>query len=424
MSDQQHDLLRYWVANRGAPEDWYGLGCWLQDHRLWVAATAAFAQCVERDPGNFRAMANLGWNAHLSGRSEIGEEWATRAIEAAPAEALPYALRCQIRMALGQDDDAILDGMAGVEFDGSGALNRLSRAFALLNAGQYREGWIDFEARFPYKLPDFMMRPHRLWRGERVAHLLIEAEQGAGDAIFALRWLPQAAALADMVSLYVHTELYALFAEMGNLDPKVRIYPMPRPLAAGDAWCPMMSLPAAIECGTTLRTGAYIGEFKTHAPATPQKARNVGICWAGNPTHDMAHHRDMPLAYMLRLAEVPGVTMHALQVGEGAQQIDDLGAHGVVVDRRPEITNFLDTARIIRAMDLVVSVDTAVAHLAGALGVPCWLIVNQRGRDYRWGSRGAESRWYASQRLFRRKFGEDWGDVVDQVVAELRRIGR
>lgn len=148
---------------------------------------------------------------------------------------------------------------------------------------------------------------------------------------------------------------------------------------------------------------------------------NVGIAWAGSLEHKQAHHRDAPLAYWLRLAEIPGIELHSLQVGPAQNQMSEVAAFGLINDRSPEITNFLDTAKIVAEMDLVVCVDTAVAHLAGAMGVPCWMLVNTQGSDFRWG-RGDTTPWYPSLKLFWRSLDEGWQDVMVRVDEELRRL--
>ncbi len=122
---------------------------------------------------------------------------------------------------------------------------------------------------------------------------------------------------------------------------------------------------------------------------------------------------------MLRLAEVPGIELHSLQVGAGVSQLGDLGCYGLIRDRAPELTNFLDTARVLSELDLLITVDTAVAHLAGAMGMPAWMLVNQRGTDFRWGRRGDRTGWYPSIRLFRREMDEEWGVVIRRVEREL-----
>lgn len=148
---------------------------------------------------------------------------------------------------------------------------------------------------------------------------------------------------------------------------------------------------------------------------------NVGIVWSGNRVHEQAHHRDIPLVHFLRLAEIPGVRLHSLQVGEQVEELREIGAYGLVRDRSPEITNFADTARIVAEMDLIVTVDTAVVHLAGAMGKRTWLLLNMRGMDWRWGSCGnAVSLWYPSVKCFLRRLDEDWAAVMSLVDTALR----
>src|SRR5690242_7603838 len=119
-----------------------------------------------------------------------------------------------------------------------------------MKAGEWEEGWREYEHRIAYKMPELLTRPFRLWRGERVGHLYIEAEQGCGDSIFALRWVGLAAERAERVSLFVQRELYGLFVEAGSLPGNVTVYPLPRVLPSEvDAWVPMLSLPAALGLG-------------------------------------------------------------------------------------------------------------------------------------------------------------------------------
>ncbi len=271
-------------------------------------------------------------------------------------------------------------------------------------------------------MPDLLGRPFRWWRGERVGHLYIEAEQGLGDSIFALRWVYLAAERADRVTLFCQRELYGLFATASaGLPGNVTVYPLPRPLPSGvSAWVPMLSLPAALELGGPggdERPYLSLGEGIKRWPP-----RDIGIVWGGGPAHESGHLRDVPLAEMLRLSEVPGVELHSLQVGAGQAQLGELGCYGLIRDRAPELTNLLDTARVMAGLDLLVTVDTAVAHLAGAMGMPCWMLVNQRGTDFRWGRRGDKTGWYGSMTIYRRGLGEGWGAVVRRVDAALREL--
>jgi hypothetical protein len=147
----------------------------------------------------------------------------------------------------------------------------------------------------------------------------------------------------------------------------------------------------------------------------------VGICWQGNPRHKWDRHRSVPLAQFRPLARVPGVCLVSLQRGAGAEQLGAAGSRLAAVDpgagHNEELT-FQDTAALLRCLDLVVAVDTAAAHLAGALGMPVWLALAQIV-DWRWLDSRDDSPWYPSMRLFRQKRVGDWEPVFAQIAAEL-----
>lgn len=397
--------------------EWSALGAWLHEQKRWGAAAGCYARAVTGAPGDHVALAGLGWNLHMAGRSDEAVDWLQKAIAAAPGEGTPYALLSQVWASLGNGQAALTVARRAVELDEGPAINHVALAFSLMALGQWKEGWEVYEHRFAFKIPEFRTRPFRLWRGERVGTLFIEAEQGLGDAIMALRWVPAAAGRADRVVLYVHREVYPLVSAMRGLPPNVTAYPLPRVLPEADAWIPMMSLPVALEIdapGEDERPYLDVGVTREEGPF------RVGLVWAGSPAHEQAHHRDSHLAYWLRLTELP-VELHSLQLGEAAGQLNDLAVHALIHDRAPEMTNFLDTARVMAGLDLVISVDTAAAHLAGALGVPCWLLLNCRGGDFRWGHEGQATPWYQGHTIVRRGYKEDWPSVMKRVDALLVR---
>src|SRR5262249_5104858 len=210
---------------QGSAEDWYALGTTLHDLKKWGAAAACFSRALEKDPTHYRARTNRAWNWHLFGRTwEAARELREVCVEI--KEGTPHALLSQVLGTIGRvpvnsfstlptpptawRDEAIEHGRLGVEYEPHVPLNHLSLAFALMAAGQWKEGLQEYESRFAYKIPEFLTRPYRLWRGERVDSLYIECEQGGGDTIMGLRWLPLAAARAEKVTLYIHQHLYAL----------------------------------------------------------------------------------------------------------------------------------------------------------------------------------------------------------------------
>ena len=407
-------------------QDWYRLGCALHDNKRWAAAAACFARAHDLDPNDHKILTNLGWNLHMSGRSEVAVSKLDAAIVASgDREALPHALLSQVFGTGGENAAAHYHGLRAVELDPTVPVNHVALAFALAGVGDWRRAWQEYEHRFAYKIPEFLTRPYRLWRGEKVGHLYLEAEQGLGDSIMALRWLSQAAERAERVTLFVQRELYPLIATVRDLPTNLTTYPMPRSLPSDvDAWCPLMSLPAALDLGGPENEGVYLPNVSYRALRDEEdEITRVGIVWAGSTAHEQAHHRDCPLIYWMRLAEIPNSELHSLQVGEATNQLSEVAAYGLVRDRGPEITNLLDTARIIAGLDLVIAVDTSVAHLAGAMGVPCWVLANTRGADFRW-SRGEETTgWYPSFKFFWRSLDEQWTDVMRRVDRALRNMG-
>lgn len=386
-------------------DEWYRMGLALHANRRWGCAAGCFARV---DAGDYRGLANLGWNRHMSARSADAIEPLLAAQRLAPEDGLVSTLLGQVYLALGEDGLALEWARRGVEGSGESPIAHVSLAFALFFSGLWEEGWREYEWRFQYRADQYPMRAAPLWRGEVVDRLWVEAEQGLGDTIFGLRWLDEAARRVGRVSFFVQPELYAWIR--GEVDnPEVEVLPLPRPVPDADAWCPLLSLPAAMGVG---------GPEVINRPYVLFKPRRIGICWRGNPAHEQAHHRDIPLPYWLPLTENAGVELQSLQVG-GTSELSEMGAMPLIWDRAPEITNFADTAKVLGELDLLLTVDTAVAHLAGALGVPTWLLINQRGQDFRWG-RGEWTPWYPSLRLVRRGLHEDWAAVMRRVDAELR----
>ena len=342
-----------------------------------------------------------------------------RAEDAAPDEQVPHTLLGQLYGALGKDALAVEEARFGVERSAESPIAHMALAFALMLHGEWAEGWREYEWRFPYKLQRMWGERREaygsIWRGEAVDRLFVECEQGLGDTIFGARWLREAVKRCGRLEVHVQPEVYGLFAAEFGGEMDVRS--IPRPLPHGvDAWCPMLSLPVALggDVGEPFSPGVM---FKNGDTRSCGGQLHVGICWQGNPEHEQAHHRDCPLAYWLRWTENVGVRLHSLQY-KGTDQLGQLGCHGLIEDRAPEITNFSDAAGVIEGLDLVITVDTAAAHLAGAMGVPVWLLLNQRGQDFRWG-RGEATGWYPSMRLVRRGLDEDWGAVMARVDADL-----
>lgn len=298
----------------------------------------------------------------------------------------------------------------------------LGRAVTRLVRGDLKNGFEDFERR--WKRP--MERPE--WDGRRLngETLLIHAEQGFGDAIQFAVFVPWAADRGARVVLEVHPALVRL---LRRLDPRVEIHPSNRPRPPYDLHCPIMSLARLF--GATLDNlpapPCYLTpelvEAAKAAAAVQAAAKggetvlNIGLCWAGNPAHKNDRNRSIPPAALADLLRTPGVAFWSLQTGDAAAAL----SHEQQSRLRPPpfpLTDFAATAALIAALDAVVTVDTSIAHLTGALGVPGRVLLPY-APDWRWLLDRADSPWRPSLRLIRQQRPGDWTGVIRQISALL-----
>lgn len=400
------------------PGAWFLFGAQASDP---VIAYAAYLQVHRLAPTEPHVLTNLGWSLYQMGRYDEALLHLIAATKYGPDLPFGWANLSLVYTALGKSSESIACARKAVSIDPNTPRLRMHLAFAQLIAGQLAQGLATYEARFAYKLPEFLSYPMPLWRGEQVDHLFIVAEQGLGDSIQFGRYIPQAARLAGRVTVCVQKPLVRMFrrwmAPWGNVTVVGIPYVVP---TDAQAFCPMMSLPVALrrhDCDSEplrCRTPVVVLD---QGPET-----HVGIVWAGAPDHDNDAHRSATINDMLGLYSIPGVRLHSLQVGDRSRDVRAVGP--LVRDHSDEIgRDIMDTIALIESMDHVVTVDTAVAHLAGTLGKPTHLMLSRHGQDWRWGHESSFSRWYPSMRLYRQERPGDWGDVVSGIVERIRCSG-
>ena len=289
-------------------------------------------------------------------------------------------------------------------------------AVALLLAGDLDNGFVEFEWRRrhrPYQA-DFPPLPGWVWDGSSPAGktILIRAEQGMGDTIHFARFLPPIHQEGGSVVLICPEPLRPLLGAM----PGVRVIDARDPLPSYDCWADLMSL-AHINGTTEATIPAAEGYLRADpALAAAWRARlpggfKAGLALAGNPRHPNDRRRSVPPNRVLPLPDIDGVTFINLQHGPGAAALG-------LRDWTDYLTDFAETAALVQALDLVITVDTAVAHLAGALGKPTWLLL-PAAPDWRWQLNRQDTPWYDSVRLFRQQTPNDWGPVLSDVFQSL-----
>jgi tetratricopeptide (TPR) repeat protein len=310
---------------------------------------------------------------------------------------------------------------------------QVNLAMILLLTGRWAEAWPPYEARWQIGEPAAQRRPfvQPLWTGEQPIAgktILLHAEQGFGDTLQFCRYAPLVAAQGAHVVLEVQPPLVRLLARLQGVAQVVAAGDV---LPDFDVHCPLMSLPRAF--ATTPETVPASVPYLTADPAhkaawrdalAPLPGRRVGLVWAGSTRAWLPHaaaldrRRSMRLADMAPLAAVRGCSFVSLQLGPPAAQLNEPPA-GLTVHKVAEVLgDFADTAALVANLDLVIAVDTAVAHLAGALGRPVWLL-NRFDTCWRWLLGREDSPWYPTLRQFRHDGQEDWPSVMQRVAAAL-----
>jgi Tfp pilus assembly protein PilF/ADP-heptose:LPS heptosyltransferase len=301
---------------------------------------------------------------------------------------------------------------------------RFSFSWLLLLLGQFEEGLQLWEAR--WSLPRLGSRPHvrgRLrWDGASPVGktIYVYCEQGAGDAIQFCRYLPM---LAQRGATIIFGTLPPLIELMSGFPGVAEILPQDATPPAFDLHCPITSLPLLMN--TTLETIPQNVPYifadrqrceKWRQKIPPDNRKRVGLVWAGNPEHANDHNRSIALKHFAPLARVPNVQFFSLQIGEPSGQQRPFGLE--MLDYTSELKSFADTAALIEQLDLVISVDTSVAHLAGAMGKPVWVLL-PTPPDWRWMLDRTDSPWYPTMRLFRQARWGQWTQVLNDAATAL-----
>ncbi|MHB8621644.1 MAG: tetratricopeptide repeat protein, partial [Chloroflexota bacterium] len=390
-------------------------------------AAATLERALAIDPGRAEVRLNLGSALQELGDPEQAEGLFREALRTRPdlPEAhfnLGNALRTQ-----GRPEDAAGCYEEALRLDPAHAESHYNLGLSLLQQGDVPRGWEEYEWRWrvPGLNPGQPEPPAPAWDGRPLAggRLLVMAEQGLGDTIQFVRYLPLAArACRGPIVLQCQPELRRLLRDVDGADEVAARGERLPPCSAATS---LMSLPRLLAGQATIPASVpylrpepplaatWRRRLATHAGA------KVGVVWAGSPGNRSDASRSLPAAALRPLAEVRGVSLFSLQKGDAAAEASALGPS--LTDLAPHLTGFADTAAAVSQLDLVVSVDTSVAHLAGALGKPVWLLL-AFAPDWRWLLGRADSPWYPTARLFRQPQPGRWEAPVRQAAEALSEL--
>ena len=386
-------------------------------------------RAVASDPDTGTYQRNLCELYRLAGRLDDALACGRRAVALDPHDAHAHYNLAVVHGDRLELDETIASAEAAIALDPQHAGAYFERGEARLLRGELAGGWADYEWRWQLPSAPPVMRQFRTPQWDGAPHgerpLLLIGDQGFGDTIQFARYIPLAAARCPNLLLACSPEMRPLLAQLPGVRESFVMWERIPPVAAH---CPLSSLPRVL--GTTLDTIPapipYLRADEARAAhwrarldgLLPRGYRRIGLVWAGRPEHQNDRNRSLSLATLAPLGTRDDLALVALQKGPASAQLGAWYGRAPLVNLAAEIADFEDTAAILDALDLLVTVDTSVAHLAGALGKPVWILLPY-APDWRWLLERPDSPWYPTARLFRQSRPGDWAGVIAQVAAAL-----
>jgi tetratricopeptide (TPR) repeat protein len=387
-------------------------------------------RAYEIDPGNADTCCNIGAALQLLGRHTEALKWFDKALGLRPDSAEILSKKILLLYDLHRFDEifALAARVKSLKLDNATIDFRVSLAHLL--TGDFEAGWRGHQARLALPSATYPKLSLPMWLGEediKGKTILIAADEGLGDTIQFVRYVPMLAERRARVLLVVQDPLHGLLSGLSGLSlcvAKSDAHTLP----AFDLHCPVSSLPLAF--GTRLDTipsaAPYLlGPENDRVQAWedrlgPRTRPRIGLVWSGSPTHSNDHNRSIPLRTLLPVLDVDA-TFVSLQKNPRPDDAAALRQRSDIIDLTADLTDFTETAALVSCLDLVISVDTSVAHLAGALGRPTWILLPYTP-DYRWLLDRDDSPWYPAVKLFRQTETRNYESVLDRVRTELVKL--
>jgi Tfp pilus assembly protein PilF len=406
-------------------------GMTLRELRRYDEALEAHDEALQSDPNLANALQNRGNVLRDLGRFDEALACFEQALQMEPASAFAWVNQGAILAAMGRYEESLAKYDRAIALDPELAVAYWNRSLLHLEHGNFKDGWLDHEWR--WQTPHFLNSPDirpfdaPLWLGQEDLagkSILLYSEQGFGDVLQCARYVPLLAARGATVILETHVPLAGLLA---RLDGVAQVIPRGQPVPATDWRCPMMSLPLAFgtELGTIPAPNHYLRADPARVAAWrevlgPASKPRVGLVWSGNPTHGNDSNRSLDFD---RITALLSDRFEFFTLQRDVRPTDQvaLDLDGRVRGFGHELKDFGDTAALCELMDVVVSVDTSVAHLGGALGRPTWVLLPAIA-DWRWLRERRDSPWYPSARLYRQPAPGAWDAALAEVKADLERF--
>ena len=428
LGDLEKAIISYRAAiakRANFPQAYNNLGNALTAAGKFDEALTSYAAAISQQRNYAEAYANRASARFALRHFALAKEDCDTALKLNPAMAVAYCNRSAILRETGDIARAIEDCEAALAIDPDYLDAAWNLALLRLLIGDWIRGWDGFELRFRKSLNRIQKpMPHIPdWAGEPIAgkRVLIYCEQGLGDTIQFIRFAPVLQKLDAQIVIKTQKSLIPMICAMG-LDARDDVLEL-----NFDYKVALLSIPRLLEMSSIVPVSGYLNadpdKVAMWKKLLPSSGVRVGICWQGNPSASVDSGRSIPLAQFESLAEMDQIHLISLQKGPGLEQTT-MFAHRnrlITPERIDEHGAFTDTAAIIQNLDLVVTSDTSVAHLAGALGKPVWIALKYVP-DWRWLLNRSDSVWYSSARLYRQTQLDDWGPVFDKITSDLKRM--
>ena len=405
----------------------FNRGCFLSDIKEWNGAVESFQAAIVLNPDNADAYCNLGHAQQEAGHGDAALHSYSRALEVNPRLSIAFNNRGNLFRSRHQFEQALPDYRQAIALEPDSAEAHYNFAQLALLRGDFATGWAEYEWRQLIEeavaVPTRKL-PQPAWRGERPLEgkrIFLHAEQGLGDTIQFCRYASLVAGLGAHVALEVPPRLGELLA---NLDGVSQLVLAGAPIPSADYQCSLMSLPWAFK--TTLDTIPCQVPYlradadkvaRWHEILGPRTRPRVGLAWSGNPNNRNDHNRSVSLAQWIQF--LPDECEYfCLQKGirDDDRRIMDASGKFTAVEAYNE--NFTDTAALIETLDLVISVDTSLAHLSGAMGKATWILLCYLP-DWRWLLERRDTPWYPTATLYRQPVAGDWHSVMTEIKGDL-----
>jgi tetratricopeptide (TPR) repeat protein len=408
------------------------LGCVLSLQGKLDEALACYRQALQLHPEQPEANQNYAAMTSDAGAQEVAIQGYLRQMQRDPTDARAFNNLANIYSGLGRNREAMAILEQAIALDPNRAEAHYSRSLLLLSEGNYAAGWEEYEWR--WRLDNPLSAPGRrfaqpMWDGRDLGDgaLLMHGELALGESLQFVRYARLAAARCGSVIFECAPRLRSLLLGVEGVG---QITTPGEALPPFAAHIPLFGLPRVF--GTTLQNIPWNGPYIPADPGRVEKWRpliesagkarfRVGLVWSGNPQNPYNRDRSIALAALAPVQKVPGVAFYSLQKGEGAANAGLQPAPMSLIDLTAHERDFLDTVAFIRHLDLVITVDTMISALAGAMGARVWVLLN-RVPDWRHHLERSDNPWYPTMRLYRQTRGGEWEDVVDRVADDLRQL--